>query len=58
MKNHTIIIACDQHEGEEFAAWLNDRGHTAIIGTDTGTWVDGERNSPISDELWDDYCDQ
>lgn len=59
---YTIILSCDQHEGEEFAAWLNGHGHDATIGNSTGSYVDGAWTS--SDEsandslrrLWDEYC--
>ncbi len=60
---YTVVIACDQTEGEEFAAWLNANGHVAMIGNSTGAYVNGVRTSSRGDEsiifgyLWDSYCD-
>ena len=59
---YKIILSCDQHEGEEFAAWLNERGHYATIGNSTGSYVDGawtssdESASDALRRLWDEYC--
>lgn len=60
---HTVELAVDQHEGEEFAAWLNAQGHTATIGRSTGTYIDGVSTSSdpeaneIANDLWAAYCD-
>jgi len=59
---HEIIIASDNHEAAEFAAWLIEQGHTAQVGTSTGNYVDGAWTSTddvaneIMRALWDAYC--
>lgn len=62
MTTHKIQLACDHTEGEQFAQWLNERGHDAIVGNDTGNHVDGVWTSTDPDSsdilrgLWDEYC--
>lgn len=62
MNKYEIIIACDQHEGEQFKNWLIARGHDAEIGNSTGSYVDGAWTSSdqdaneIMNQLWSDYC--
>ena len=58
MTTYNIAIACDQHEAEEFSAWLREHGHCARVGNDTATWVNGERDSEIGGQLWIEYCNQ
>ena len=59
---HTIELACDQHEGEEFCAWLRERGHAVTIGRSTGSYVYGVETGPddnareILGRLWGEYC--
>lgn len=66
MSTYTIEIAfdsCGTEEGaHEFAAWLNEKGHTAKIGNSTGSYVDGrwtcsdEEAREIMNSLWDEFC--
>lgn len=56
MTKYNVVIAADQHEAEEFAEWLNEQGHTAIVGSTTRTTVDGDSNDEVSAQLWSDYC--
>lgn len=64
MKQYTITIACDHHEGDEFCNWLNEQGHDATIGNDTGNWIDGINTdydilaNEIINDLWVEYCNQ
>jgi len=59
---HTVVLACDTTEAEQFCAWLNKNGHSATIGRDTGDYIDGTRTandadtSIIMQQLWDAYC--
>lgn len=60
---HTIEIAGDTTECQQFADWLNAQGHTATIGRSTGSYVDGVWTcsdvdaSEIFNTLWLSYCD-
>lgn len=62
MSNHEIIIAVDAHEAEEFAAYLNAKGHDARVGNSTGNYVDGvctdhdAEASETMNSLWEQYC--
>lgn len=62
MSTYEIIIAVDTPEVEEFAAWLEDQGHSAKVGDGTGDYIDGVWTSSdaeaneIMNRLWDDYC--
>ena len=62
MESHTFEIACDAPEAAEFAAWLNDRGHEAVVGRTTGNYVDGDCTSHDDDArgvmnlMWEMYC--
>lgn len=51
-----IEIGCDTTEREQYCEWLNNNGHEVIIGNSTGTYIDGEINTEISNKLWDQYC--
>lgn len=58
-----LELACDQQEGEAFAAWLTGRGHDVTIGRSTGSYVDGvpttdhdEPAGAVLGGLWDAYC--
>ena len=61
---YEIRISCDDEHGLEFAAWLNELGHDAYVGNDTGNHVDGvwcnscEDAAGIINGLWDDFCRQ
>jgi len=61
---HSIVIAIDSPEAEEFVSWLNEQGLEASIGTDTGSWVDGQNtdNDPEASQLinglWENYCNR
>ena len=63
-ETHDIIIAVESTEAAEFVRWLNEQGHNASIGTDTGNWIDGQNadNDPaLSDKvnaLWESYCNR
>ncbi|MGO3056965.1 MAG: hypothetical protein ACTID3_08545 [Halomonas sp.] len=56
MTTYNVAIAADHHEAEEFAAWLNEQGHTAEVGSTTRTTIDGQQNDVVSEQLWNDYC--
>ena len=64
MNHHTIEIASDTHESEQFVHWLNAHGHTATIGRSTGNYVDGvwtSNNTEANEtfrKLWESYCSQ
>lgn len=61
---YNVEISNDTTEAEEFAAWLNARGHNAKIGRSTGNYINGEWTSSNTDaneimnRLWSEYCDQ
>lgn len=61
-KTYTIGISWDHHEADEFCAWLNERGHSAEIGSTTVDCIDGtdvstdERLQAVYNGLWDEYC--
>jgi hypothetical protein len=61
---YRVEVACDTDEGAEFVTWLNERGHTAKLGTTTGNFIDGvhtssdERANKIMGRLWTQYCNQ
>jgi len=58
-----ITIDCGLDEGSEYAAWLNEQGHSATVGNSTGSSVNGRPTGPnpwareISNSLWSMYCD-
>lgn len=58
---YEITLAVDHHEGDEFVAWLNERGHIASVGNDTGNHLSGadENEDPreILRALWEQYCE-
>lgn len=62
MTTHKIELACDHHEGDKFAQWLNERGHDAHVGNTAGSYIDGAWTSRDPDSsdilrtLWDGYC--
>ena len=64
MHNETYVIeiACDIDEGEAYLAWLRAHGHTARIGSTTGTFLNGFHTAHhgaarrVSEQLWNDYC--
>jgi hypothetical protein len=53
--NYTIVLSVDHHEGEKFAAWLNERGHNASVGRDTGNHIDADHDNILT-ALWNEYC--
>lgn len=61
---YNVEIANDTPEAEQFAAWLNAKGHSAKVGRSTGSYIDGERTSSsaeaseIMNSLWAAFCDQ
>jgi len=61
-KKYNIILPCDQAEAEEFAAWLENRGHAVTIGNSTGTYADGSASysdittNTVMRRLWTAYC--
>ncbi|MBZ5486923.1 hypothetical protein HW452_05225 [Halomonas aquamarina] len=56
MTTYNVVIAADQNEAEEYAAWLIEQGHTAVVGNTTRTTIDGQQNDVVSEQLWNDYC--
>jgi hypothetical protein len=61
-QQHTIEIAYNAHEAAEFVAWLNNQGHNATVGNDTGSYINGvetgndEETNEMMTSLWDEYC--
>ena len=59
---YEIKVSCDIEEGEQFVEWLNDRGHSAEIIDETGSYIDGvwtstdEDSNKIMSRLWSEYC--
>lgn len=57
-----IIISSDNDEAEQFAAWLNQHGHRATVGSSTGNYVNGSCTSSDAEDnetmrnLWNSYC--
>ena len=57
-----IIISRDSDEGKQFAAWLQQQGHTASIGSSTGNYINGAMTSSDAEAsetmrmLWNSYC--
>jgi len=61
MTTYEIEISIDTAEAAEFAAFLNEKGHVAHVGTSTGSYVDGSPTSDaeaseIMNNLWEAYC--
>ena len=62
MNTVTIIISRDNDEGEQFAAWLQQQGHTASVGNSTGNYINGALTSSDAEAnetmrmLWNSYC--
>ena len=66
MSTYAIEIAFDacgtEEAAQEFAAWLNEKGHDAKVGNSTGSYVDGRSTSndeearEIMNNLWDEFC--
>ena len=60
-QTHSIEVANDTPEAEEFVAWLKNRGHDATVGR-SGNYVDGvwtscsAEASDIMRGLWQGYC--
>jgi hypothetical protein len=60
---HIVVIACDATEAHEFAEYLNDIGHCAFVGNDTGNLIDGYPTSNYvsanltMQSLWNAYCE-
>lgn len=58
----TIIISSDNDDGEQFAAWLQQQGHTASVGNSTGNYINGALTSSDAEAnetmgmLWNSYC--
>lgn len=63
-KAYEIELRCDSAEAAEFAAWLNSKGHNAIVGSTTESLVDGWPTrvngsaKDVLESLWDEYCSQ
>lgn len=61
---HTIKIAVDHAEAEEFCDWINLQGHRCVVGKSTGNYVNGAATSAseysrmVMNKLWNDYCNQ
>lgn len=59
---YTIEISGDNDEGEQFAEWLNARGHRAKVGRTSGNVVNGSWTSndteanDVMNDLWSQYC--
>lgn len=63
---YKIEIAFDscgtEEAANEFASWLNEKGHDASVGKSTGSYVDGrwtsndEEAREIMNSLWDEFC--
>lgn len=51
---YEITLAVDHHEGDEFVAWLNERGHIATVGNDTRNHLSGAGSLA---GLWEQYCE-
>ena len=62
MTIYTITVAVDTPEAEDFAVWLESRGHSATVGDSTGDYVDGSWTSTdaaaaaVLTRLWGEYC--
>lgn len=59
MTTYEIELACDQHEGEQFAGWLRAQGHTVAIGRTTHGTISSLDQTDATTELnglWERYC--
>lgn len=62
MQRASIIISSDNDDGEQFAAWLQQQGHTASVGNSTGNYINGALTSSDAEAnetmgmLWNSYC--
>jgi len=58
---HKIEISVDSEYSQEFADWLNEKGHIAIVGRTTENFINGvciaddNHADEILRELWQEY---
>ena len=58
---HKIEIAVDAQYSQEFADWLNEKGHVAFVGRTTENYINGASTADdnhankIMRELWEEF---
>lgn len=58
---HKVEISVDSEYSQEFADWLNEKGHIAFVGRTTENFIngvciaDGILESDIMRDLWEEF---